>query len=69
LQRIRAIESQLQKEYNKYRLNLYLEQHVSAESDEYIKLIMNKESQWFRNLWKKIDETEKTKNCKLSQRD
>jgi len=50
LQKIRAIESQLQKKYNEYKLNLYSEWHISAESDEYIKLIMNKESQWFRNL-------------------
>jgi len=44
LQRIRALKSQLQKEYNQYRLNLYSEWHINAESDEYIKLIINKES-------------------------
>jgi len=50
LQRIRAIESQLQEKYNEYRLNLYSEWHISAESDKYIKLIINKEFQWFRDL-------------------
>ncbi len=43
LQRIRALKSQLQKKYNQYRLNLYSEWHINAESDEYIKLIINKE--------------------------
>jgi len=66
LQRVRAIESQLQKEYNKYKLNLYLKWHISTESDKYVELIMSKESQWFKNLWRRTDETEKTKNCKLS---
>jgi len=69
LQRVRAIKSQLQKKYNKYKLNLHSEWHVSTESNEYIKLIMNKESQWFKNLWRKADKTEKTKNCKFSQQD
>jgi len=50
LQRVRALKSQLQEKYNQYKLNLYSEWHVSAESNEYIKLIMNRESQWFRNL-------------------
>ena len=43
LQRVRALKSQLQKKYNQYRLNLYSEWHINAESDEYIKLIINKE--------------------------
>jgi len=68
LQRIRAIESQLQEKYNEYRSDLYSEWHISAESDKYIKLIMSKESQWFRDLWKRTNETKKIKNCKLSQR-
>jgi len=50
LQRVKAIESQLQEKYNKYKLNLYLKWHVSTESNEYIKLIINRESQWFRDL-------------------
>jgi len=63
LQRVKAIESQLQEEYNEYRLNLHLKWYISAESDKYVKLIMNEESQWFKNLWRRAD---KTKNCKLS---
>jgi len=50
LQRVRALKSQLQKEYNQYKLNLYMKWHISTESNKYIKLIMSKESQWFRNL-------------------
>jgi len=46
-------------------LILYLKWYVSAESDEYVKLIMSKEFQWFKNLWRRADKTEKTKNCKF----
>jgi len=66
LQRIRVIENQLQEKYNEYRLNLHSEWHVSAENDKYIKLIMNRESQWFKDLWRKANKIEETKNCKLS---
>jgi len=44
LWRIRALKSQLQKEYNKYILNLHSKWYISKESDEYIKLIMSEES-------------------------
>jgi len=44
LQRVKAIESQLQEKYNEYRSDLHSKWYVSAESDEYIKLIMNRES-------------------------
>jgi len=44
LQKVKAIESQLQEEYNQYRLNLYSKWHVNTESDEYIKFIMSRES-------------------------
>ena len=50
LQWVRTAESILQKKYNQYWLNLHSEWHVSARSDEYIKLIRNEESQWFKNL-------------------
>jgi len=69
LQRVKALKSQLQKEYNQYKLNLHSEWHVSAENNEYVKLIMNKKSQWFKNLWRRTNETEEIKNCKLSWRD
>jgi len=69
LQRVRAIESQLQEKYNEYKLNLYLNWHISTESNKYVKLIMNKEFQWFKNLWRRTNETEKTKNCKLFWKD
>jgi len=66
LQRVRALKSQLQEKYNEYKLNLYSEWYVSAESNEYIKLIINEESWWFKDLWRKVNKTKKTKNCKLS---
>ena len=66
LWRVEAIESQLQEEYNQYRSNLYLKWHVSVSSDKYVKLIMSEKPQWFKNLWRRVSETVKTKNCKLS---
>jgi len=69
LQQVRAAESTLQEEYNQYQSNLHSEWHVSTRSDEYIKLIMSEESQWFKNLWRKADDAVKSKNCKLSQQD
>ncbi len=50
LQWVRAAESILQKKYNQYWSNLHSEQHVSARSNKYVKLIMSEESQWFKNL-------------------
>ena len=44
LQKVRALKSQLQKIYNQYRLNLYSEWHINAESDEYVKLILSEKS-------------------------
>ncbi len=66
LQWVRAAESILQEEYDQYWLNLHSEQHVSVRSDEYIKLIMSEESQWFKNLWRRANDAAKLENCKLS---
>ncbi len=42
LQRVKVIESQLQKEYNKYKLNLHSKWYISAKSDKYVELIIKK---------------------------
>jgi len=67
LQQVRAAENILQEKYNQYWLNLHPEWHISTKSDEYIKLIMSEESQWFKNLWRRADDAAELKNCKLSQ--
>jgi len=69
LQRVRALKNQVQKKYNQYKSDLHSERYVSAESNKYVKLILNKKSQWFKNLWRKTNEIKKTKNYKLSQKD
>ena len=69
LQWVRAVKNILQKKYNQYQSDLHSEQHVSARSNEYVKLIMSEESQWFKNLWRRADHAVKSKNCKLSQWD
>jgi hypothetical protein len=61
----KIIEEQLQKKYNQYRLNLHLDD-ISKESDNYIKLMLERESEWFKNLWRRTSDIVKTKNCKLS---
>jgi len=47
-------------------MNLYLEWYISAESDEYVKLILDEKYQWFKNLWRRVNIAVKTKYCKLS---
>jgi len=67
LQWVRAAESILQEKYNQYQSDLHSEWYVSARSDEYVKLIMSEESQWFKDLWRRTDGAAESKNCKLSQ--
>jgi len=50
LQWVRAVKSILQEKYNQYWLNLHTEWYISAESDEYVKLMISEKFQWFKDL-------------------
>ncbi len=70
LNRVKALQNQIQWEYDQYKLRLHPEQYIEKGSKKYIQLIMQEvESKWFQNLWRRASNTVQSKNCKLSQRD
>ena len=56
---VRSLKSWLQDEYNQYDPQLYSEWCVVKSSKEYVMLLQEKESQWFKNLWRRETESEK----------
>ncbi len=70
LNRVKALQNQVQWEYDQYKPRLHSEQYIEKDSDEYIQLIIWEiELEWFQNLWRRASDTVQSKNCKLSQRD
>jgi len=70
LNRVKALQSQIQWEYDQYELCLHSEQYIEKDSKKYIQLIIQKvEPKWFQNLWERASNKVQSKNCKLSQRD
>ena len=59
LKQVRSLKSQLQGEYDQYDPQLYSEWCVVKSSKEYVMLLQEKESQWFKNLWRRETESEK----------
>ncbi len=70
LSKVKALQIQIQWEYDQYKLCLHSEQYIEKGSEEYIQLIIQrKEPKWFQNLWRRASDAVQSKNCKLSQRD
>ncbi len=70
LKKVKALQNQIQWEYDQYELRLHSEQYVEKGSEEYIQLIVQEiEPKWFQNLWRRASNAVQSKNCKLSQRD
>ncbi len=70
LNRVKALQNQVQWEYDQYKLRLHSEQYIEKGSKKYIQLIVQEvEPEWFQNLWRRASNTVQSKNCKLSQRD
>ncbi len=70
LNKVKALQIQIQWEYDQYELRLHLKQYIEKGSKEYIQLIIwGVEPKWFQNLWRKASNTVQSKNCKLPQRD
>jgi len=70
LNRVKALQNQIQWEYNQYKLRLHSEQYIEKDSKKYIQLIIQGvEPKWFQNLWRRASDAVQSKNCKLSQRD
>ncbi len=70
LNRVKALQNQIQWEYNQYEPHLHSEQYIEKGSEEYIQLIIQEiEPKWLQNLWRRASDAVQSKNCKLSQRD
>ncbi len=70
LSKVKALQNQIQWEYDQYKPHLHPEQYIEKGSEEYIQLIMQGvEPEWFQNLWRRASNAVQLKNCKLSQRD
>ncbi len=70
LSKVKALQNQIQWEYDQYKLRLHSEQYIEKDSEKYIQLIIQEiESKWFQNLWRRASNAVQSKNCKLSQRD
>ncbi len=66
LSKVKALQIQLQWEYDQYELHLHSEQYIEKGSGEYIQLItQGVESKWFQNLKRRASDTVQSKNCKL----
>jgi len=70
LNRVKALQNQIQWKYDQYEPHLHSEQYIEKGSKKYIQLIMwGIEPKWFQNLWKRASNAVQSKNCKLPQRD
>jgi len=70
LNRVKALQNQIQWEYDQYELHLHSEQYIEKGSEKYIQLIIQGvEPKWLQNLWRRASDAVQSKNCKLSQRD
>ncbi len=70
LNRVEALQNQIQWEYDQYKPCLHSEQYIKKGSDEYIQLITQEiEPKWFQNLKRRASDAVQSKNCKLPQRD
>jgi len=70
LNRVKALQNQIQWEYNQYEPRLHSEQYIEKDSKKYIQLITQEvKPKQFQNLKRRADNAVQSKNCKLSQRD
>ncbi len=70
LSKVKALQIQLQWEYDQYEPRLHLKQYIEKGSKEYIQLItQGVEPKWFQNLQRRASNAVQSKNCKLPQRD
>ncbi len=70
LSKVKALQNQIQWEYDQYKPRLHSEQYIEKDSKKYMQLIIQEvEPKWFQNLWRRASDAVQSKNCKLSQRD
>jgi hypothetical protein len=68
LNKVKALQNQIQWEYDQYKLRLHSEQYIEKDSKKYIQLIIQEIEPKSEPL-KKSKQHSTVKNCKLSQRD
>jgi hypothetical protein len=62
LNKVKALQNQIQWEYDQYKLRLHSEQYIEKGSNEYIQLIIQEvEPKWFQNLWRRASNTVQSK--------
>jgi hypothetical protein len=65
LNKVKALQNQIQWEYDQYKLRLHSEQYIE-KGKKYIQLIIQEvEPKWFQNLWRRASNAVQSKNCKL----
>ncbi len=70
LSKVKALQNQIQWEYDQYKPRLHSKQYIEKDSEKYIQLIIQEvEPKWLQNLWRRASDTVQSKNCKLPQRD
>jgi len=70
LGKVKALQNQIQWEYDQYELRLHSKQYIEKDSKKYIQLIIQRvEPKWLQNLWRRASDAVQSKNCKLPQRD
>jgi len=70
LNKVEALQNQIQWEYDQYEPRLHSERYIEKDSKEYIQLIIQGvEPRWFQDLWRRASDAVQSKNCKLPQRD
>ncbi len=70
LEKVEALQNQIQWEYDQYESRLHPEQYIEKGSEKYIQLIIQRvEPKWFQNLRRRASDAVQSKNCKLPQRD
>jgi len=67
LNKVKALQNQIQWEYNQYEPHLHSEQYIEKDSEKYIQLIVQEvKSKQFQNLKRRASNAVQSKNCKLS---
>jgi len=70
LERVEALQNQIQWEYDQYEPRLHPERYIEKGSEGYMQLIIRGvEPRWFQDLWRRASDAVQSKNCKLPQRD
>jgi uncharacterized membrane protein YgaE (UPF0421/DUF939 family) len=69
LSKVKALQNQIQWEYDQYKLRLHSEQYIEKDSEKYIQLIIQEVDLNDFRTSEEEQATQYSQNCKLPQRD